>query len=115
MGARHWVQRPGRWASWVLRPSGVACSGLLLAGMLASLFGSLQQAMVIAMAPGALRGRAMGILTLAIAAGPFGMTAAGKTASAVGAPWALCMFGLLVGALQLIWLCVMPDALHLRN
>lgn len=44
------------------------------------------QAMVMSMVPDELRGRALGLLTMAIGAGPFGMAALGELAEAYGAP-----------------------------
>ena len=55
----------------------------------AGLFGALQSAMVMNMVPDHLRGRALGLLTMAIGAGPFGMAMLGELAEAFGAANAL--------------------------
>merc|ERR1712232_1280313 len=55
-----------------------AYAAVLLSGYFSGLFGAVQSAMVMAMVPDELRGRALGLLTLAIGAMPFGMMALGE-------------------------------------
>merc|ERR1711879_838799 len=61
-----------------------AVASLFASGVFAGLFMTVQLSMVLSMVPGALQGRALGTLSLAIAAGPFGMAALGKLAAMFG-------------------------------
>jgi len=89
--------------------------GLACAGSFASLFGTVQAAVIIGMAPPDLRGRAMGFLTLAIGAAPFGMATLGKLAARCGADVALTYFGVSGVICLILWLLCFPSGLFLRR
>jgi hypothetical protein len=78
------------------------------------LFGSTQTALAITSTSAEMRGRAMGLLSMAIGALPLGMYALGELAQAVGASAALVIFNLagLVGLL--VWVRVRPEVLSVR-
>jgi MFS family permease len=84
------------------------------AGVAMGLFGSTQTALAITSTSAEMRGRAMGLLSMAIGALPLGMYALGELAQAVGAPTALVIFNLagLVGLL--VWVRLRPEVLGVR-
>ena len=84
------------------------------AGVAMGLFGSTQSALAITSTSAEMRGRAMGLLSMAIGALPLGMYALGELAQAVGAPAALVIFNLagLVGLL--VWVRLRPEVLGVR-
>ena len=92
-----------------------AFSALAGSGFLAGLFGAVQSALVMGMVPDELRGRALGMLTMAIGAGPFGMAVLGELAERYGAPAALLWFALAGFAAQLVWLFYRPEALWIKR
>ena len=67
------------------------------------------------MVPDEMRGRALGLLTLAIGAAPFGCAALGELAESLGARPALRAFSLAGCAAQLLWLSVRPQSLRIRR
>lgn len=67
------------------------------------------------MVPDHLRGRAMGILTMVIGAGPFGMITLGEMAEQLGAARALQVFGAAGVVGQILWLMWRPQALWIRR
>ena len=67
------------------------------------------------MVPDELRGRALGLLTMAIGAGPFGMAVLGELAERHGAAAALVAFALAGFAGQMAWLAMRPEALWIRQ
>jgi hypothetical protein len=78
--------------------------------------GLMQSAVVpMQMVPDRLRGRAMGILTMVIGAGPFGMLALGELAERLGAARALQVFGAAGVVGQALWLLWRPQALWIRR
>ncbi len=84
------------------------------AGVAMGLFGSTQIALAITSTTVEMRGRAMGLLSMAIGALPIGMYALGELAQAVGAPTALVVFNL-CGLLGLIvWVRRRPEVLSER-
>jgi len=111
----------------ILASAAVACTGavassyaavlvgLACAGSFASLYGTVQQAMIMDMAPPDLRGRAMGFMSLAIGAALFGMATVGKLASLCGADLALIYFGVSGVMLMIFWLLCFPSGLFLRH
>eukprot|EP00729_Bicosta_minor_P009110 gene9110-17387_t len=92
-----------------------AFSALAGSGFLAGLFGAVQSALVMGMVPDELRGRALGMLTMAIGAGPFGMAVLGEFAERYGAPQALTAFALAGFAAQLAWMFYRPEALWIKR
>ena len=84
------------------------------AGVAMGFFGSTQTALAITSTSAEMRGRAMGLLSMAIGALPIGMYALGELAQAVGAPAALVIFNV-AGLLGLLaWLRVRPEVLQVR-
>ena len=92
-----------------------AFGALIGSGFLAGLFGAVQSAMVMQMVPDHLRGRAMGLLTMVIGAGPFGMLTLGELAEKLGAARALQFFGAAGVVGQALWLLWRPQALWIRR
>lgn len=87
----------------------VAYPAVLLAGVGAGLFGATQSALVMSVAPNELRGRAMGMLSMAIGGLPFGILALGILAEIVGPAPAL-LAGLSCGLLFMTtWILVQPQ------
>jgi predicted MFS family arabinose efflux permease len=93
----------------------VAFASLAGSGFLAGLFGAVQSAMVMSMVPDHLRGRAMGMLTMVIGAGPFGMATLGELAERLGPALALQGFALAGVVGQLLWFVWRPQALWIRS
>jgi MFS family permease len=67
---------------------GLSLALLCVVGLAESGFATMQSALVLLSAPAAMRGRAMGVLSACIGAGPFGTLWIGLLASYVGAPLA---------------------------
>jgi predicted MFS family arabinose efflux permease len=86
----------------------------LVAGVALGLFGSTQTALAITSTSAELRGRAMGLLSMAIGALPLGMYLLGELAQAVGAPTALVIFNLAGLTGLLVWARLRPEVLDVR-
>jgi predicted MFS family arabinose efflux permease len=88
-----------------------------VSGFGAGIFGAVQSAMVMSMVPDELRGRALGLMTLAIGAAPFGCVVLGEIAERIGASVALRGFAWAGVAMQLLWLSPVarPGALWIRR
>ena len=86
----------------------------LAAGVAMGLFGSTQIALAITSTTAEMRGRAMGLLSMAIGALPLGMYALGELAQAIGAPKALVTFNLAGLAGLVAWVRLRPEVLSLR-
>ena len=86
----------------------------LLAGVALGLFGSTQSALAITATSDEMRGRAMGLMSMAIGALPVGMYALGELAQAIGAPTALVLFNVAGFTGLLVWLRVRPEVLSVR-
>jgi MFS family permease len=67
---------------------------LLTIGIGAGIFSSLQGAIVVLLAPEELRGKALGVMSLAIGTGPFGALFLGIMANIKGATFALGLNGI---------------------
>jgi predicted MFS family arabinose efflux permease len=92
----------------------VALGLLVLTGLCAGGFTATQSALVLAVADEAMRGRAMGLLSMAIGALPFGMVLLGLLAEVVSPETAL-LIDLGVGLVALIaWLVYRPEVLRVR-
>ncbi len=89
-------------------------ASLLLASSFVGLFASTQGALVITAVDPAMKGRAMGLLSMAIGVLPLGMTALGEVSEALGASTALVIFNLTGIICLLAFLRVRPDVLHIR-
>jgi len=87
----------------------VMLGSLVLAGTALGLFGSTQTALAITATSAELRGRAMGLLSMAIGALPVGMYALGELAQVVGAPTALVVFNLAGFVGLVVWMRVRPE------
>jgi MFS family permease len=82
---------------------------IVVSGIGGGFFGSTQSALVMAEAPGHLRGRALGLLSMAIGALPVGMYALGELAERFGVSTALVV-NIAVGAgLLVVWVIVRPE------
>lgn len=92
-----------------------AFAALLLSGYSVGLFGAIQSAMVMSMVPDELRGRALGLLTLAIGAMPLGMMTLGELAEVFGAAAGLRGFAFVGFVMQMLWLWLRPEALYIRR
>jgi predicted MFS family arabinose efflux permease len=87
---------------------------LVLTGVCAGGFAATQSALVLAVADETMRGRAMGLLSMAIGALPFGMVLLGVLAEAVGPSTAL-VIDLVAGTVALaLWLLYRPEVLRVR-
>lgn len=92
----------------------VALGLLVLTGICAGGFAATQSALVLAVADEHMRGRAMGLLSMAIGALPFGMLVLGVGAEVLGASTAL-LANVILGVVALAaWLVYRPDILRVR-
>lgn len=87
---------------------------LLLASSFVGMFGATQSALVMTAVDDHMRGRAMGLLTMAIGVLPIGMTALGELSEVVGAPTALIVANLVGLSGLLLFLRARPQAFHIR-
>ena len=87
---------------------------LLGAAVGMGVFGSTQATLVMTVASEETRGRALGLLSMAIGTLPLGMIALGELAEAFGAPIAVLSFTLAGAGLLLLWLWIRPEVLHIR-
>jgi hypothetical protein len=93
--------------------------GLVLASLFASsvafgFFSSTQGALIMTSVPDAMRGRAMGLLSMAIGSLPFGMWGLGELAEVVGAPRGLAIYNLLGVTALAIWIWFRPEVYRTR-
>ena len=94
---------------------GVVLASLVCAGFGAGFFGATQTTLVMAAAPVALRGRALGLLSMAIGALPVGMYALGESAERLGVPTALVV-NAVIGALALAaWTARRPEVVRMTS
>ncbi len=84
------------------------------AGVAMGFFGATQTALAITATSAELRGRAMGLLSMAIGALPLGMYGLGEVAQAFGAPVALVAFNLAGLTGLVLWLWRRPEVLSVR-
>lgn len=82
-----------------------------VAGVGLGLFGSTQTALTITATPAEMRGRAMGLLSMAIGALPVGMYVLGELAQQFGAPTALVIFNLCGFVGLVVWVRLRPEVL----
>ncbi|MGK0225855.1 MAG: hypothetical protein ACI8XD_000664, partial [Thermoproteota archaeon] len=87
---------------------------LLLASSFIGLFASTQGALVMTAVDPAMKGRAMGLLSMAIGVLPLGMTALGELSEALGAPTALIIFNITGLICILAFLHRRPQAFHIN-
>ncbi|HZQ36278.1 MAG TPA: hypothetical protein VFD32_10115, partial [Dehalococcoidia bacterium] len=82
----------------------LALSGLLVAGVGTAGFSTMQATLVLSVSDEAMRGRVMGVLSMAIGSLPLALFALGAIAEATGAVVAVAGSGLLgLAALALCW------------
>lgn len=93
----------------------VAVASLFVSGILAGTFGAVQSAMVLSLVPHEMRGRAFGMLGLAISAMPLGMATLGVLAESWGSTVALQGFAMAGCVAQALWLVLRPTALWIRR
>jgi MFS family permease len=92
----------------------VAYPSVLLGGIGGGLFGATQSALVMSVAADDVRGRAMGMLSMAIGGLPFGILALGVLAELIGPAPAL-LTGLITGLVSLtVWVIVQPQVRRIR-
>jgi MFS family permease len=84
------------------------------AGVAMGFFGATQTALAITATTAEFRGRAMGLLSMAIGALPVGMYGLGELAQGFGAPTALVAFNLAGLAGLLLWVWRRPEVLSAR-
>jgi MFS family permease len=90
-------------------------AAIICSGVGAGLFGSTQTTLVMAAAPEALRGRALGLLSMAIGALPVGMYALGELAERVGVRAGL-VFNAVVGTVALaVWSLRRPEVVSMTS
>jgi MFS family permease len=93
-------------------PYGLVLAAIICAGLGAGLFGATQTTLVMAAAPEALRGRALGLLSMAIGALPVGMYALGESAERFGVGPALTL-NAVAGAVALaLWTVRRPEVIR---
>lgn len=93
---------------------GVVLAAIVCSGVGAGLFGSTQSTLVMAAAPAALRGRALGLLSMAIGALPVGMFVLGESAERLGVSTALLLNAGLGGLALVLWNLRHPQVLAMR-
>ena len=98
---------PSYWAAFAaITVSGFACG----------LFGGVQSAMVMAMVPDELRGRALGVMTMFIGGAPIGCVVLGELAEQLGITMALRYYSACGLALLFLWLaCGRAQVLRIRR
>ncbi|MEL6982646.1 MAG: MFS transporter, partial [Actinomycetota bacterium] len=92
----------------------VALAAIVCSGVGAGLFGSTQSTLVMSAAPAALRGRALGLLSMAIGALPVGMYALGESAERFGVTTALLVNAALGAAALALWNLRNPQVVAMR-
>jgi len=85
---------------------------LIVASFFIGWFAANQAAIVMTVVDGAVRGRAMGLLTMSIGSLPVGMYALGEMAEWVGVTAALVTFNLVGAGSLIIWLTRRPQVYH---
>jgi MFS family permease len=89
-------------------------ASLFVASSFVGMFASTQGALVMTSVEPAMRGRAMGLLSMAIGVLPLGMILLGEVSELVGAPTALIISNLIGLVCVLGFLRMRPQALHIR-
>lgn len=92
---------------------GLSLSALLVVGIGVAGFSTMQSTIVMLVAPEEMRGRALGVVTLAIGAGPIGSLIVGGIADVWGAPFALGLHAA-VGLVSIGFVSLMMPALRRR-
>lgn len=97
------------------RDFGVAIGALAISGLGSSAFAALQSTIILRSASDHLRGRAMGILTMAIGTAPFGLLEIGALSVAIGPPVALALNAGLCAILVAATAAALPGFRSLRR
>ncbi|MGB5755805.1 MAG: MFS transporter [Acidimicrobiales bacterium] len=87
----------------------VVLLALICSGVGSGFFGATQTTLVMAAAPEVLRGRALGLLSMAIGALPLGMYVLGEVAERIGVPNALTLNAALGAVVLLVWSVRRPE------
>ncbi len=93
----------------------LALAAIVCSGIGAGLFGSTQTTLVMAAAPAPLRGRALGLLSMAIGALPIGMYALGESAERIGVSTALLVNAGLGAVVLIAWNLRNPDVARMET
>ncbi len=93
----------------------VALAAIVCSGIGAGLFGSTQTTLVMAAAPAPLRGRALGLLSMAIGALPIGMYVLGESAERIGVGPALLVNAGLGAVVLIAWNLRHPDVTRMET
>lgn len=88
---------------------------LIIGGVGHAAFSTFQSTIILQTVGEALRGRAMGLLTLAIGTAPLGMLFIGAVATALSAPWAIGLSGALGAGLVLASAGLTPELVRHRS
>lgn len=88
-------------------------ASLLVASSFVGLFAATQAALVMTSVDGSMRGRAMGLLSMAIGVLPLGMIVLGEVSEQLGAPTAIVVSNVLGVACVLIFLRARPQAMRI--
>jgi MFS family permease len=92
----------------------LALGGLMVAGVGVSGFAAMQSVLVMVAAEPEMRGRAMGVLSMAIGALPLGMLALGLAAEGIGTPPAVGLSAVAGLAAMAVWILWRPQSLRMR-
>ncbi|MFN0092552.1 MAG: MFS transporter [Acidimicrobiales bacterium] len=93
----------------------LALPALFLSSLSNGLFGATQGVLVMTSVSSELRGRALGLLSMAIGALPVGMIVLGEVAEVIGAPAAITISSLTGAVLTLVWLARRPEVLKMTT
>ncbi len=93
----------------------LALAAIIVSGFGAGLFGSTQTTLVMAAAPAELRGRALGLLSMAIGALPLGMYVLGESAERIGVGPALVTNAVLGAIALALWTARRPQVVAMTG
>ncbi|MEM9562694.1 MAG: MFS transporter [Actinomycetota bacterium] len=93
----------------------LALTAIIVSGFGAGLFGSTQTTLVMAAAPAELRGRALGLLSMAIGALPLGMYVLGESAERIGVAAALIVNAVLGAVALASWTARRPQVVAMTG
>lgn len=91
----------------------IALAALVLTGIFSAGFSTVQAALVISISPPEMRGRAMGLLSMAIGALPFGMVLLGALAEQIGSHTAVVVSAGSGMAVLALWLVRHPEVMRI--
>jgi len=94
---------------------GFSWAMLVIVGLGQASFGIMQSSIVLVAAPDEMRGRAMGVLVLAIGVGPLGKLQSGALVEGLGAPLGVGLQAILASVAMLLVLIFLPGIRHFGN